>query len=90
MPKLRPASGGSLHSHDCLFVLMGETSLATVQGEVTDALRQSQVPTAHGPRQQPHNNSEDKKSNRYFPPITNTKTEFRYGPKPGKDFTVEK
>jgi hypothetical protein len=32
--KLRPASGGSLHSHDCFFVLMEETLLTTEQGEL--------------------------------------------------------
>ena len=32
--KLRPASGGSLYSHDCFFVLMAESFLATEQGEL--------------------------------------------------------
>ena len=32
--KLRPASGGSLYSHDCFFVLMAETFLTTEQEEL--------------------------------------------------------
>ena len=32
--KLRAVNGGSLHSHDCFFVLTAETLLATGQGEL--------------------------------------------------------